>query len=345
MKLGRDGFRDLVAELLTGRPSVQAGEAAQAASISRQAAHRHLSAFVREGFLRREGAGRGARYHLGARAAARLRYRRPGLSEDDVWKDALAKIPSFRKLPENTERILHYALTEIVNNAIDHSAARRVEIRFEPQGKTVAFEVVDDGVGIFDHVRRHLKLPDRLAALQQLSKGKVTTAPAQHSGEGIFFVSKIADYFEVVSGGLSWKIDGLRDDAAVSPAPAGRGTRVRFEVARGKTRTLADLFAEYTDNYEFSKTKIVVRLFALGVRFISRSEAKRLLLGLERFRDVVLDFTGVEEACQGFADEVFRVWAAAHPAVRLAPVNMGPTVRFMVERARNGAPPPGSRRR
>jgi hypothetical protein len=168
-------------------------------------------------------------------------------------------------------------------------------------------------------VRRRLKLPDRLTALQEISKGKVTTAPAQHSGEGIFFVSKIADYFEVVSGGLAWKIDGLRADAAVGTAPPGRGTRVRFEVSATKKRTLAELFAEYTDNYEFSKTRIVVRLFALGVRFISRSEAKRLLHGLERFRDVVLDFAGVEEVGQGFADEVFRVWSSAHRSVRLAP--------------------------
>ncbi len=76
-----------------------------------------------------------------------------------------------------------------------------------------------------------------------------------------------------------------------------------------------------------------VTLLSIGVRLISRSEAKRLLAGLNRFAQVVLDFTGVEEIGQGFADEVVRVWARAHPKVRLKPVNMSEAVAFMVRRA------------
>jgi len=83
-----------------------------------------------------------------------------------------------------------------------------------------------------------------------------------------------------------------------------------------------------------SKIRISVRLFRIGVRFISRSEAKRVLQGLEKFREVVLDFSRVEDVGQGFADEVFRVWAREHPAVRITPVSMSPAVEFMVERAR-----------
>ena len=40
-------------------------------------------------------------------------------------------------------------------------------------------------------------------------------------------------------------------------------------------------------------------------------------VGLERFREVVLDFAGVDAIGQGFADEVFRVWARAHAGTRL----------------------------
>jgi hypothetical protein len=72
------------------------------------------------------------------------------------------------------------------------------------------------------------------------------------------------------------------------------------------------------------------------VRFVSRSEAKRLLRGLDRFREVVLDFRSVDLVGQGFADEVFRVWATRHPEVALAPVGMIPAVAFFVERARRG---------
>ena len=97
--------------------------------------------------------------------------------------------------------------------------------------------------------------------------------------------------------------------------------------------TSAELFVECTEACEFSKTRIVVKLFAIGVSFVSRSEAKRILQGLERFREIVLDFVGVMEVGQGFADEVFRVWASTHPEVRLTPVDMCPAVEFMVRRA------------
>jgi len=58
-----------------------------------------------------------------------------------------------------------------------------------------------------------------------------------------------------------------------------------------------------------------------------------MLHGLQRFREVVLDFTGVDAIGQGFADEVFRVWARSHAATRLEPVNMVEPVAFMVTRA------------
>jgi hypothetical protein len=49
---------------------------------------------------------------------------------------------------------------------------------------------------------------------------------------------------------------------------------------------------------------------------------------------VTLDFSGVEIVGQGFCDEVFRVFARAHPQVTIEPVGMNETVAFMVARAR-----------
>jgi hypothetical protein len=122
--------------------------------------------------------------------------------------------------------------------------------------------------------------------------------------------------------------------AIAAVEPPLQGTFVSVEIDLSHVRSLATLFDEYTQDYEFARTRTVVRLFAIGVRFVSRSEAKRLLHGLDRFREVVLDFRGVEGVGQGFADEVFRVWARAHPAVSLEAVNMNEAVAFMVERAR-----------
>lgn len=111
-------------------------------------------------------------------------------------------------------------------------------------------------------------------------------------------------------------------------------TEELLELDHQPARKLEEIFSEYTDEFEFSRTRIMIKLFEIGVRFVSRSEGKRLMRGLERFREIVLDFSGVEGVGQGFADEVFRVWAHDHPHVTIVPVHMNDSVRFMVERAR-----------
>jgi hypothetical protein len=82
---------------------------------------------------------------------------------------------------------------------------------------------------------------------------------------------------------------------------------------------------------------MTVQLFEHGVQLIARSEAKRVLAGLEKFGEVVLDFAGVEDVGQGFADEVFRVWATQHPDTKLSAEHMASPAAFMVERARRSA--------
>ena len=86
-----------------------------------------------------------------------------------------------------------------------------------------------------------------------------------------------------------------------------------------------------------SSTRTVVKMFDYGVEFVARSEAKRLLNGLEKFSHVVIDFAGVQGVGQGFADEVFRVWARSHPSIAIVTENMAAPVSFMIERARKAA--------
>jgi hypothetical protein len=87
-----------------------------------------------------------------------------------------------------------------------------------------------------------------------------------------------------------------------------------------------------TDEHQFSRTRTVVRLFSFGVEFISRSEAKRLMHGLERFSEVLIDFAGVEAVGQGFVDEALRVWPNQHPQTAVQPIGMTGPVEFMVRR-------------
>ncbi len=77
-----------------------------------------------------------------------------------------------------------------------------------------------------------------------------------------------------------------------------------------------------------------MRLAKVGdENLVSRSQAKRLLQRVDRFRCVVLDFDDVASIGQAFADEIFRVFANAHPEVELVPANAVPTVQQMIRRA------------
>jgi hypothetical protein len=68
---------------------------------------------------------------------------------------------------------------------------------------------------------------------------------------------------------------------------------------------------------------------------VSRSQAKRLLNRFERFKVVILDFDGVQEIGQAFADEIFRVFPNSHPATEIRDLNASHQVQKMISRAKN----------
>lgn len=334
--------KELVLAVLAQQPRVQAGEIAALAGVSRQAAHAHLRAMVEAGLLVREGAGRGARYGRFepagertaplAETAQALTFAPRGLAEDEVWREVEPQLDALAPLTANARTIFRYAFTELMNNAIEHAEATAIRVGTERTASGLAFEIDDDGVGAFQKIRRARDLPSEADAVFELSKGKLTTMPERHTGEGIFFTSKAADRFELEADKLRWVVDNIVGDIGLFAVPARSGTRARFEARPDKPETLESIFAEYTEDYEFTRTRALVKLLEYGSRLISRSEARRLCARLEEFSEVILDFAGVEGVGQGFVDEVFRVFARAHPEVKLIPTDMNHAVRFMVER-------------
>lgn len=352
-------FEAALERLAGQRLGFSAPQLAGLTGTSRQAMHRRLARLVSDGQLVVTGQARGTRYHLPAQVAPPSPPPSPppqppppapsapafsrtvavgGLEEDALWKEVEGQLPGLPAArADGVRALLAYAFTEMVNNAIDHSRAREVQVRAGRSGDSFWFEVDDQGIGAFENVRASLGLPDHLAALQEIAKGKISTMPERHSGEGLFFTSKMADLFELAANGMRWLVDNLREDQAVGTSAPRAGTLVRFEVGRHKRLRPEEVFARYTHDFDFDTTRTVVRLYEHGVRFVSRSEAKRLVAGLLRFRQVVVDFRGVEAVGQGFADELFRVWANAHPQMVVSAENMSPPVAFMVDRARRGA--------
>jgi hypothetical protein len=69
---------------------------------------------------------------------------------------------------------------------------------------------------------------------------------------------------------------------------------------------------------------------------VSRAQAKRIASEIEKLEhvpEVLLDFSGVQEIGQGFADQLFRVFTKSHPEVALTPIHCAPSVRDMIKRA------------
>jgi anti-sigma regulatory factor (Ser/Thr protein kinase) len=257
------------------------------------------------------------------------------LKEDFVWRVEL--LPLLGGLAENALRICEYGFSEILNNAIEHSEGSRVSLSLALYADLVTIGVRDDGVGIFNKIRRAYELDDARHAVLELAKGKLSTDPQHHSGEGIFFTSRMFDQFVILSGRLAftnWNEEDLRDSVLVDADEDWAGTRVLMQITPHTRRTTREVFDQYTahpEEYGFDRTLVPVNLIRYGTEnLVSRSQARRLLARFERFSEVVLDFNNVTSIGQAFADEIFRVFAREHPEVHLSIIHVAPEVQRMI---------------
>lgn len=325
---------DKILRILGKNPKTTA-ELCAALAMSRQALRRHLTPLMDAGVVRRVGKGRATRYERVAdpdHFSVVRAYAPAGLDEAQVCETFITELG--RRLPRVLENSFKYAFTEMVNNAIDHADASKIEVVVEEfRPSALAITVRDDGIGLFERLRSAQDLPSHHAALEELSKGKLTTMPARHSGEGIFFTSKVANYFVAEANGMAWIVDNRRADQAVAPSEVIAGTRIQVELDAESPNDLEQIFNEYTSEHAFDRTRIRVQLFDIGPSFVSRSEAKRVMRGLERFREVVLDFRGVAMVGQAFADECFRVWPSEHVNTTVRAENANDFAAMMIRRA------------
>lgn len=302
--------------------------------ISRQSANVHLKRLIKDRDLEAEGATRGRVYRLAVKTEVVKEFPREGLAEDIVWRTVCA--PVVQGLPENVRDIWFYGMTEMINNAIDHSGGKTISVGMRQTALHSEGWVFDDGEGIFLKIQRALGLFDPRESILELAKGKLTTDPAHHTGEGIFFSSKMFDAFDIRSGNLHFTHDEGTQDFLLEHPKDALGTFVVMKLANDSDRISRDVFNKFAapDEFNFDKTIVPVRLAQYeGEKLVSRSQAKRLTLRFERFKTVMLDFDGVESIGQAFADEVFRVFALAHPRTQLIPVKMVKAVKDMVGRA------------
>jgi anti-sigma regulatory factor (Ser/Thr protein kinase) len=310
--------------------------------VSRQSIQRYLSSLVSNNSLKAEGNTKSRRYILQPILEKQFVFSiSPELKEDNYWRQNI--LPLLKDFKPNVLEICNYGFTEILNNAIEHSEGNSGWVAIIMYLNKAEMIIKDDGIGIFKKITRDLHLDDERHAVLELTKGKLTTDKTHHSGEGIFFTSRLFDLFSIVSGSLvfthnQWNEDNwlLQDDKEMA------GTCVKMEISTFSSRTLEEIFNKYASakgDFSFSKTHVPVDLARYGSeQLISRSQGKRLLTRLEPFKEVFLDFKGVNFIGQAFADEIFRVYNNEHPETVIVWINTSPDVENMIKRVQTGLP-------
>ncbi|MBF6571115.1 MAG: STAS-like domain-containing protein [Candidatus Binataceae bacterium] len=333
----------IIQAVASGKDKHITSEAVQRFSISRQAVNREIRLMVRDGILLPTGNTRARQYRLATIAEVRHDFpMTPDLAEDTVWRLNVAAIVA--DLPPNIQLICQYGFTEMFNNVLDHSGSSIARIFAHRTAARVEISVNDLGIGIFNKIQQERRLDDPRHAILELSKGKLTTDPERHTGEGVFFTSRMFDHFMILSGNLSFVCspeagDWLLDlaDWGVEVKETGNeviGTTVLMRISCFSERTtkqVMDMFAGEDQDFTFSRTHVPVRLARYGSeQLVSRSQAKRLLTRVNQFKEVLLDFEGVETIGQAFADEVFRVFQNEHRSINLKVVRANDEVSAMI---------------
>lgn len=304
--------------------------------VSRQYINTLLQPLVRAGKVVKEGVTRGTVYRLATtpitrQGGWRRSYKLAGLEEDAVFEGIATSLGLKQKLRGNVWQIFLYAFTEMLNNAIDHSQSQRCLITVELNNYDLAFTIRDQGVGVFANIKDKFNLADENDAISLLLKGKTTTMAERHSGEGLFFTARCADLFTLRSHRSQLTFDNMKENTNLSVARHQKGTEVRFVLRRQSKRLLQEIFSRYAPkdfDFQFKRTECLLRLNSKEL--FSRSEARRLLLGLEKFAEATLDFQGVDTISQGFSDEVFRIFVPQHPNTHFFVKNLRPQLQAMI---------------
>lgn len=332
-----ESARTFLLENVEAHPKDIARFAVEGLKLTRPAVLRHLNLLAKEGALIITGLRQERRYALAPQVQWEKTYNiATGPAEDVAWRQDVA--PLLGPLPTNVIDIWDYVFTEMFNNAREHSSGTQIVVQVHKTAASTSIRIWDDGVGIFRKIQETLGLLDERHAVLELAKGKLTTAPSEHSGEGIFFSSRMLDEFNILSGTTFFSHEyKSQEDFILERSRVSRGTAVHMRLNNHTARTTRSVFSDYAgeESLVFSRTVVPVHLAQYGDdKLVSRSQARRLLDRVDRFKIVVLDFAGVETIGQAFSDEIFRVFPLRHPEVTLHVINAEADVAMMIGRAK-----------
>ncbi len=332
-------IRVFILEKIPDHPKDIVAVTAEAFGVTRMTVHRHLNRLLRDKQIVKTGTTKGASYFLKTSLDKTLIFQIQSETQSgQVWEEYMKS--SFTRLSDPVLEICRYGFEEVFNNALLHSGGKGVVVKTVWKKDSLELSIIDDGRGIFQCIQKALGLQDIRESVLPLTKGKFTTLPERHTGRGLFLVSRLFDVFGLFSDGLFYCKDNLGDDWYLEKRKISKskGTRVSLAIRFDCERTLKQVTDRYSSQSSetpaIDNTEILVQLSQMeGEPYISRLQAKRVLLGVEKFRRVVLDFHNVPTVGQAFVDEVFGVFRSSHPEIAVASIHANQDVQFMIDKS------------
>lgn len=339
-----EDLRHFILSHVQDHPNDLVNFVAEQFGMSRQSVIKHVRALIAQADIVAEGKTSARIYKLGAGRMAKMVFDiTPELEEHVVWSRKIK--PFIEDLPDNILELWSYSFQEILNNAIEHSEGTKIEIEICQKDGNTEITITDDGVGIFRKLRDEYKLDDEKHAALELSKGKLTTDPDSHTGQGIFFSSRMVDSFIIQSGRASLfhlpnhVVDFVLEGGKIEE----HGTLILMKLENNNTtRTVNKIFDMFElpgdEDHGFVKTLIPVKLAQFDREMmVSRSQARRVMARVTRFKHVGLDFQGVDKIGQPFADEIFRVFTSEHPDITVYSINENDQIKNAIKKAKADA--------
>lgn len=113
------------------------------------------------------------------------------MGEDEIYRRYLA--PHLVNYRPNIVNIVQHGFTELTNNVIDHADARNFSFKVIENTVTqeLIMEIHDDGTGVFRRNQIAFACENLYEALVETAKGRRTSQPSRHAGEGLFFTSRL----------------------------------------------------------------------------------------------------------------------------------------------------------
>ena len=306
--------------------------------LSRQAVLRHMYVLIQGGKVIAHGKTKDRYYKLKPIVQKTVTITiTPKLEEDTIGRKYL--FPHLSGFSSNIREICEYGFMEIVNNVLSHSEGGECTLKLKITDMNVHLYVHDNGVGIFRKIKEHFDLENLHHAILELSKGRLTTTPKTHLGDGIFSIIHLFDTVQISSEGLRWKYDSSKGHQVLKSDSTKEGTSVVLNVSTSSLNTLQNVFNKYStdiNNSLFDRAEVPVSLARFdSENLMSRSQARRLFRNLEKFHEVWIDFKGIKLIGDSFADEIFRVFQNQHPDLKIECINTNMHIENLVSGVRN----------